>query len=204
MAKRRPTKYASIVPGLPDLPVKPDTQTKLDVYKEKYIKMYSGSLTAHNLLAIYTAARKNFEELSAQRSAAYFALEAAIQMLAESHIRQDAGWGTYGGSSNTLIAPSGTKVRIDVEPYALVIDKDANRIWAVAQGLERLLALPWATLNKHVKELLLAGQPEPPGVKTFKKRKIILTLAGETTGPDIEEWSPDDAVMDVPSPDDPF
>lgn len=204
MAKRALPKYAAITPGLPEIPVNPDWQTRLDNFKQKALELsVDGALTPQQLLTQYKLLRQQRDELQTKLSDNYLALEAFTQMLIESNNRQEDGWGAYGASSNTLIAPNGSRIRIDVEPYATVVDKDANRQWAVKEGLERMLALPWQTLNSLVKKRLLNGQGEPPGVKTFKKRTIVLSLAGEAAAEPIEEWSPD-AEMEVSSPNDPF
>jgi hypothetical protein len=44
-------------------------------------------------------------------------------------------------------------------------------------GLERLMSLPWQTVNSLSKERLLDGQPPPPGVDVFAKTKIVLRKA---------------------------
>lgn len=194
MAKRKPSTYAHIVPGLPELPVEADKQQTLDIFKES-IRKQLGELTPQNLLKHYTALRRRQDELKDEISTVYLALEAATQLIVDSNKRQEDGWGTYGAAPNTLIAANGDRIRVDVEPYASLVDKDANRQWAVAEGLERMLMLPWSTINSITKKRLLAGQPEPPGVKTFKKQTIVYTefkaAQAQDQEPVAEEWSPD-------------
>lgn len=60
------------------------------------------------------------------------------------------------------------------EPYAQVTDRDALRQWAIDNGYMNSLQLPWQTLNAIVKDKLLAGEPEPPGVTAFLKTKLRL------------------------------
>jgi len=67
----------------------------------------------------------------------------------------------------------GATVSTQPEPVSQVTNKDEIREWAIAQGLERELSLPWSTLNSIVKQLLVSGKPEPPGVKAFMRTKIV-------------------------------
>lgn len=66
---------------------------------------------------------------------------------------------------------------VQPEPYASVRDRDANREWAVANGLESLLQIPWQTLNAMTKERLEAGEELPPGVEVFIKTKVGMRSA---------------------------
>lgn len=197
--KRPQSKYASVVPGLPELPVDADWQAKIDVVKTKLLDLRGGSMTTSQLFAHYAMLRKMQDELKAQMSDVNIAIEATSQLLIDSHKRQEEGWGAYGAAPNCLTAVNGDKVRIDVEPYATVVDKDANREWAIKQGLERLLSLPWQTINSVAKKLLLAGEPEPPGVKTFKKLTIVYTPMKPDAPPEpiVEEWSPETDVTEA-------
>lgn len=67
---------------------------------------------------------------------------------------------------------SGGSIGIHPEPKAQVIEKETYRLWCLKQGLESQLALVWATTNSITKNLLLAGQPEPDGVKAYMLYKI--------------------------------
>ncbi|MCR4300852.1 MAG: hypothetical protein NUV51_04515 [Sulfuricaulis sp.] len=69
---------------------------------------------------------------------------------------------------------SGRPVSTYLEPYAQVTDKETFRLWCVAQGLERQMALPWGTANALTKARLLEGEPEPDGVTCYAKTKVRL------------------------------
>lgn len=58
------------------------------------------------------------------------------------------------------------------EPYAVVEDRTKFRKWAVQNGLEDSLVLPWQTTNKLLKDALESGQPEPDGIKAFLVTKF--------------------------------
>jgi hypothetical protein len=78
------------------------------------------------------------------------------------------------GATSSLVIPEGT-VRHAVEPYAQVEDREAYRLWCIANGYERSLALAWQTTNSVTKERLTAGLPVPDGVKAFQKHKFVFT-----------------------------
>jgi hypothetical protein len=69
----------------------------------------------------------------------------------------------------------GASVRVQYEPHATVVDREANRKWAIANGLENLLSLPWQTVNALTKESLLKGEPEPDGISVTSYPKIVYT-----------------------------
>lgn len=69
---------------------------------------------------------------------------------------------------------TGASVRVQPEPYAQVIDRDAFHDWCRANGLERSMQLPWMTTNSLTKARLLDGQPEPDGVRAFVNTKVVL------------------------------
>lgn len=70
---------------------------------------------------------------------------------------------------------SGRPITTFEEPYAQVQDREAFRAYCEADpDLRRKMSLPWQTTNSLVKELLLAGEPEPPGVTCFAKTTVRL------------------------------
>lgn len=69
---------------------------------------------------------------------------------------------------------SGQQIITFLEPYAQIMDKELFRQHCVAEGLEQSMHLPWNTANSMTKELLLKGEPEPPGVSIYAVTKIRL------------------------------
>lgn len=101
------------------------------------------------------------------------------QLLAESQEQGAEGWGAYGVKPNAIRLATGETVRVTREPQAKVVDKEAFRRWAIANGYESQLQLMWQTTNGIVKERLLAGEPEPPGTEAYSYTKIVLVKGGD-------------------------
>lgn len=95
-------------------------------------------------------------------------LEALKQLMESAYENEDV---------SSLRLANGDTVRSQPEPYSKVVDKDAFRQWAIKEGLERSLQLPWQTTNALTKERLLKGLPEPTGVTATVKTKWVLTRA---------------------------
>lgn len=70
---------------------------------------------------------------------------------------------------------NGDRVRWQPEPHLIVADKEQFRLWCLSQHLERDMVLPWGKANKLVKDMLVAGEPEPPGAECFVRPKVIFT-----------------------------
>lgn len=84
--------------------------------------------------------------------------------------------------SETIKLSGGDSVSVQDEPVASVTDRDALREWAINNDLGRSLNLPWQTLNAIVKERLLKGLPEPPGVKAEARSKCVFRRGKGTLG----------------------
>ena len=174
MAKSRPGKYDHVLPGLPKLPPSDlSYQEKVQAIKDG-VATHDAVLLANNYLTL----RRRKDELNAIISEVNTRIEAFEQLLAESQEIQSAGWGDYGVKDNALRLPTGETIRVQPEPYGQVKDKEAFRLWCLANGYERQMHLWPTTRNAIVKERLLKGEPEPDGCETFSKNKIVLVGNG--------------------------
>lgn len=70
---------------------------------------------------------------------------------------------------------SGASVSVSDQPSAQIQDKEQFRLWCVEQGLERLMHLHPSTAQSLMKERLLAGEPEPPGVEMYAVTEVRLS-----------------------------
>jgi hypothetical protein len=160
-------KYAEVVKTLPRLPASDAgfqekvQQRKRELIDNDPLKMRSASALASE----YRRLRDSKDEVEQIISRLNLEIEAVSQLLIEQY--------EADGTSSIALATGGS-VSTQLEPYAQVLDRDQCRTWAVENGLERSLALPWQTANAIVKERLLKGEPEPPGMKAFVRTKIVL------------------------------
>lgn len=156
------TKFESTLPRMLD----PDAkyQDKINARKAEIIEGDPlGTNRASLLAAKYVAVRKQKAEVNKLLRDVNLELEAYGQLISDAFERE--------GVTNMKLA-AGVRVESHLEPYAQVTDRDAFRLWCIEQGLERSLQLPWGTTNSLVKERLVAGAPEPPGVSAFMKSKV--------------------------------
>ncbi|MCG3775748.1 MAG: hypothetical protein JW395_2592 [Nitrospira sp.] len=194
-------KYAGIVENLPrDFGTDPGFQEKVDAIKkqilehgESYGKELSddviddlvmditamcavlndalilaigGEIRGSKLAQIFANVRKIKSQFEAQEKVTNVLIEAYKQILVDQY--------EVEGVRSLGLASGGT-VRIDSEPHGSVVDRDANRKWAIENGLENLLSLPWQTVNALTKKALLAGEEPPDGVEATNRPKIVYT-----------------------------
>jgi hypothetical protein len=160
--------YALARLGEDDRPVLHDVQTKMDHL----------ALVQHDdeVLLLRQAIIDLFgkEGLTALLAEAQKRVTAYEQLLADSHDKDETGWGQYGASDNTVKLQSGQSVSVQHEPTAKVEDPEKFRLWCIANGYENALRLWPSTTNAITKERLVAGKPEPDGVKAYVYTKIVL------------------------------
>ncbi len=151
------TRVASLLP-----PLQPLDQS----YQEKVEKVKAelrSEFESKELLKAYINFRKVRDAEKDKLSAANLSLEAAAQLLIEQ-------FEVEGVESKKL--DTGEAVSIHPEPYPAITDAEVFRLWCVEQGLERSMKLSWQSTSAIVKERLLAGDPEPPGVAAYVKQKL--------------------------------
>lgn len=180
MAKRKPGKYDHIINKLPKLEHanKPDYQDKVEAEKDRIaeeVKNEGQQLNAYQLGKLYAQERGVAEEIKEMEYRCNLRIEALRQMMLNSQENGEEGWGAYGAAPNTLLMPSGDRLRFDPEIYTNVTSQDEVREFAKKDGLERSLMLPWQTVNSLNKERLLSGQDVIPGTKVYVKPKPVFT-----------------------------
>lgn len=175
MAKAR-GKYADVIVGLKPRPADDLTwQAKVDAEKQD---TYAGFSTS-DLASEYIDMRALKARIEGELSRVNLSLEAVSQMLISTQEEGEGDWGRYGVKDNALRLSSGETLRVQTEPYAKVVDKEAFRQWCVDHGYERQLQLWPTTMNAIVKERLLAGENEPAGTEAYSYSKIVFNAAKE-------------------------
>ena len=158
-------KYSTVASKLP--PLQSDEQT----YQENVeaIKQEISSATqSTNFLHVYAEYRNARDAVREKLSAANLNLEAISQLLIEQ-------FEVEGIESKRL--DTGESLGFHPEPYPGINDPEEFRLWCLEQGLERSMKLPWQSTSAIVKERLLSGEAEPPGITTYAKSKLVFRRA---------------------------
>jgi hypothetical protein len=174
MAKSK-SKFASVLPGL----TKPEPEKT--PYQER-VEQVKAELATHPLTSLaeeYISLRKAKDELYEHEKALNLRIEACTQMLITSQESQEDGWGKYGVADNALRLPTGDTIRVKSEPSGVVKDKEAFRLWCIANGYETQLQLWPTTMNAIVKERCLEGEEPPAGTEIFRKDSLVFVAAKE-------------------------
>lgn len=151
-------KYADITPNLPKL-----EETFSDRVAAKRDALRYQTTVA--LLREYLDARKRKDNLEAELSLVEEVIQAAGSLIV---VR-------YEEEGITSMRTRTHAISHQVEPVAKVSDAHALRAWAVDNGFEARMALPWQTVNALTKERLLAGEAPPPGVEVYALDKLKVT-----------------------------
>jgi hypothetical protein len=161
--KRWPVgKYDHVIKNLPKLPPEPGPkQDRIDAAKAEFAGMSVKELTQ-----AYLNLRDEADELNARVEKLDERVQATEQLIVEVYEAEGI---------HSLKMFGGAAVRTDPIPYASVADKQTYRQWCIQQGLEDQMVLPWPTTTSIVKERLLNGDPEPPGVTVFCKTTVVAT-----------------------------
>jgi hypothetical protein len=180
VAKKAPGKYDGVLHKLTKLGSTEPAQYQERVEQVKTKLRDQFNETTHEQPAValakhYRTLRQRQAELNAQASILNMELEAATQLLIDTQEREFAGWGEYGASPNMMRLVTGDTLRVSSEPYTTFEDRDVLREHYMKNGLERLLAPAWASVNALNKERLLNGEPELPGTKIYVKTSIVFT-----------------------------
>lgn len=136
------------------------------VINDALIHSLGGKLQAYRLAKIYRDIRIMKSAFEDQEKVTNVLLEAYKQLLVDQYEVEGI---------SSLKLDNGSSIRTQPEPHAQVTDKDANRKWAIENGLENSLSLPWQTVNALTKEALLQGNEPPDGVTAVSITKVVYT-----------------------------
>jgi hypothetical protein len=157
--------YTKVLEGKPKLGAEPEQREQVEAWKKELLATPGFVLTPSVITEWYMDARDEADELKEKLADVNARTEALRQFLVE---RAEV----EGLSSLRLT--NGRGIVIVSEPYPNVVDKEAFRQWCLAQGFESQMTLHPSTAKAVVKERLLHGEPEPPGVEIYSKDVIRL------------------------------
>lgn len=140
---------------------------------QKLLNFAGGKIFAAVFARGYRETRAIKEALQEQLKVIELTLEAYTQLT----IDQFEVEGT-----TSLKMDDGSSVRVQEEPYAGVENKEVFRLWCIENDLGSQLQLWPSTTATLTKERLLAGLPEPDGVKAYLKSKIVFSKGKDEGG----------------------
>lgn len=169
---RKGGKYKEVLAGKGKAPSKRDInleQRKLDIINdtdpETRAPRRTTPPTASELAAMWQTQRQAKEELEDALKIVNFELEALADLLVNAYEAE--------GMDSIRMTDTGKAVRTQQEPHIVVEDEEAWRQWCVENGMERKLMLWPATRDSLVKDMLLQGSEDPPGIKTYSRTKVV-------------------------------
>lgn len=155
-------KYSGVMDGLPKAgPSDPSFQEKVDRVKGDLGAVYT---TPAQLAAAYKTTRLQKEEVEQKSAELHLTLTAIEQLLWDRFEAEDI---------QSLKLEDGSSVSVQVEPVGKVTNADVFREWAIANGYERSMSLPYQTMNALTKARLLDGDAPPDGVEVNVRTKTV-------------------------------
>lgn len=148
------------------LGVKPSALQKVQALREQIIQDPEFKRHASSIAQTYAALRVEAEEKAAELDEIKTRLTAVLLIMNEQYENEDTLSLTLAGVGS---------IRVQPEPHAIVMDKEANRRWCKEHGYEGLMVVPWGTINRVTKEMLMAHKGEPTGVTAFMRPKVVFT-----------------------------
>ena len=146
--------------------VKPGYYEKVIALKEEIEHDPEFRRYASTIASTYGELRREAEMVAAQLSDIKLRLTAVmLLMIDQFEVEGETG----------LTLTNGDKVRWEPSPHLIVTDKEEFRQWCIKQDLERSMVLPWGTANRLVKEMLINGEPSPPGAECFMRPKVVFS-----------------------------
>jgi hypothetical protein len=167
-AQKSRGKYANVTPHLPKL--QEPRNDRVNAAREQYRNQ-----SAVNLARVYADLRRAKDEIEDTLSSINVRIEAVASLLVTAYEEE--------GVTSLKIAETGQSVSVQSEPIAAfegttaeerAAAKEKFRLWCLANGFERQMALHPQTTQALVKQLLLDGQPEPDGIKAYTLDKLVL------------------------------
>jgi len=159
-------KYDRVLKELPRLPVeRTDYQARVDLAKDAVREALGRPATTSELADTFVKLRREKDDLNEQMSALNLKIEAIEQLTVAAFEAEDV---------QSLKMADGASVSVQIAPYAGVKDKETFRLWCLEQGFAHEMHLHPSTTQGLVKERLLSGEANPPGVEVFAKSTLVV------------------------------
>jgi hypothetical protein len=143
-----------------------EVESMQEVINDALIRGVGGKRTAARMAELYKGVRIVKNAYDRQEKILNKIKEAYHQLLTDQYEVEGI---------RSLGLEDGGSVRVQYEPHAKVVDKRANRLWAIENNLENSLTLPWQTVNALTKDALVKGEEPPDGVEAESRPKVVYT-----------------------------
>jgi hypothetical protein len=147
-------------------PIKDERRSRIDDMKASIQEKFRND--SIKLASFYTKTRKEIDEIKADQAAKQIVLDAISELVIDAFEFQGV---------TSLKLDTGESVRMEVIPYPYVEDREKFRLWCIEEGLEKEMVLHFKTMESMVKEKLLEGEPEPPGIKAYLNSRLKFVRA---------------------------
>lgn len=166
--RKRGGKYAHVIDKLPKtFNLEVGYQERVDIMIDHFRKTTAEAgvaLDASTLAALYEEVRLEKNQIDDELSEANLKLEAVEQMVVKEF---DAC------NITTVKTKTGSSIRAEVHPHAVVTNKEIFRLWCLDNGYAEQMTLPWATTNALVKERILEAEKDPPGIEVVAMPRVV-------------------------------
>ncbi len=156
-------KYDDVIDGLPSLtkatPRDERVRELMSEFHEKYPEI-------PDLAYEFAMERAKKAELDKQASIVKERIE-ALTVLLVNQFESDQ-------IRSVKLSTTGQTVSVRTKPHAVVKDKEAFRLWCIAEGMVNEMHLHPSTTGSLVKERLLQGEAEPDGIEAYMAETLYL------------------------------
>lgn len=152
------------------LGVKPSLLDKVKVLRREIEADPNYKRHATVLAGAYADLRREAEEKAEELAEIKVRLATVMMMMTDQF--------EVEGDITSMTVGHGDRINTHYEPHLIVEEKEVFRLWCLKQGLERDMVLPWAKANKLLKEIKLAGEPNPPGGQCYARPNVRFTKGG--------------------------
>jgi len=146
--------------------------TQMDAYVQALLtiakRLAVGKMHAAGFASSYADVRVLLDKIGDWKSSTQLLVDAYEELMLDAYEAE-------GVASMRL--ENGASVSTSQEPYGKVVDKEAFRLWCIANGYGGQLQLWPSSMNALAKERTLAGEAPPTGVEVFAKTIVRLNKA---------------------------
>ena len=141
---------------------------KINIRVLELLELHQGEITPATMASLYISLKEEKAELEREVSRLEIELEAHKRVVIDAFESEGI---------EAVRLTIGKNVFYNAEPHSIIRSQEKLRAWAKEHDMERLLVLPWQTVNAMTKDYLLKGENPPDGVEAYMKDKLMVRKA---------------------------